>query len=721
LPQGSHTEEDPDPATVRRGIDETLEALSKLKKQEGESDAEARLRQETRAGLRQKLIDLARLSEKLRSDKRHHALDAILLTFLPNWARDKKKEDFFRLTEMGDNPIYSDAGRQEKIQCENEIARLYSKNQEVFQKIKEARNGEDEAEFKKLKASVLEVRKRMAQLFETVEKRKQPRNIKAVRDWFRRQLWKEDNTTPNILPRHIAKRKAAIEKTSYSEGYCIQSENQRGDIKLSCLGLRSDFYDESVTVYDRRYLLTQIQAITAIPQDKTAAAHKQLKAYLRNEFTKNGIPDTAEAWQRICQRDEVRDFFPLKSKSPTHEDCLVRLKKIEILMASRPLGSGSIVDIAYGSGSSLVFDLEHLKQNAEKICVRMEKTNPTKGKKGEAEKKTPAPCGSADICPNWTNFRFESRLQEKFRTEKFQEELKQLAEKLPGPKPKDEIKEWKEKCDEWKKHQKEFASKHDISPNIFVYHESADEPKPREKSFWPQVLFRRVERQFSLDTLNKQADKIMHPDLIADLKSFASALKNLSDDKKRDHLWREFCKVWKAVKKGAKDQFIKQHPEPTAEQWVEFFAKQKGAVIRKINQRSGSDLTEYADLSKDGTGQYFKGNNQGYWLAKRKNGGDGKDECRAHPVRFFEAFESVKNRLKDQGWELIDELPWHWGILLNLSEKAGTPKKPVLRGYYCLGSFSNKGATVNLKSCFGEDVPQAISLSSLLEAGLKRA
>ena len=52
-------------------------------------------------------------AEKNRSDERHHALDAMLISFLPTWARDARKEHFFRFPD----PIHKNA----KAFFENEI------------------------------------------------------------------------------------------------------------------------------------------------------------------------------------------------------------------------------------------------------------------------------------------------------------------------------------------------------------------------------------------------------------------------------------------------------------------------------------------------------------------------------------------------------------------------------------------------------------------------
>ncbi len=44
-------------------------------------------------------------AEKNRSDKRHHALDAMVINFIPQWARDEAKEHFFKFPKaLGNNP-----------------------------------------------------------------------------------------------------------------------------------------------------------------------------------------------------------------------------------------------------------------------------------------------------------------------------------------------------------------------------------------------------------------------------------------------------------------------------------------------------------------------------------------------------------------------------------------------------------------------------------------
>jgi hypothetical protein len=231
-------------------------------------------------------------------------------------------------------------------------------------------------------------------------------------------------------------------------------------------------------------------------------------------------------------------------------------------------------------------------------------------------------------------------------------------------------------------------------------------------------LFRKVEEQFAVSGLEKQAKKITHQGQAHQVSSFAQALRQISDAKEQERLWINFTEVWKPVLKKEFQAFISENPIPAALQLIEFYQSQPGSLTHKVSKIAGSDLAEYADLSKDGTGQWFKGNNQGYFIAKKKNE-KGKLSYRAHAIRFFESSKQVKDRLKRNGWELLDEVPWCWGMQLKLEKEAGTEKRAVRSGIYFLGSFSNY-KKVNLNSCFGEEVPQGISFESLWESGLRR-
>ena len=59
-------------------------------------------------------------AEKNRGDKRHHALDAMVINFIPQWARDENKEHFFRFPE----PVHRNA----KAFFQEQIDQVFARN-----------------------------------------------------------------------------------------------------------------------------------------------------------------------------------------------------------------------------------------------------------------------------------------------------------------------------------------------------------------------------------------------------------------------------------------------------------------------------------------------------------------------------------------------------------------------------------------------------------------
>lgn len=729
-PSGKHTVDDPDPATLREQIDVALEELEKLSKVKATTDVELSEIKEKRQGLQQELRDLAAASsEKNRKDKRHHALDAMLLTFLPNWARDKNKEDFFRMEEIGDNPAYSETGRERKTAHQKRRKELYDQNKKSFAELKKAKVDGDHQKLESLKNELRPIRREIAVLYQADEKIKQPRNIRAVREWFKEQLTNPKNGQP-VIPQHIARPKYEIEKTVYADRYLIQQETQRERIALCDFGKRPDFHDEGQEAFDPRLLRTQVQAIIGIQKSKDdnlcKALKKQLHEWLatHHEFTQND-------WIDYCDNQEIRSFFPKgggkkNTQIAPSTDCLLILKKIEILPTSRPIGQGQLRDLAYSTGTSLVSDLEELKLRIPCLAKRIEQPKKSKSRKGY-QAPVLIKVRQEDCCPQWPNFCFDRPLQEKISQADFQQKLAELSKSLPGPKPKDkEAKaEWDEKKVAWDEVEKGFKRDHQLPPNLFIYNEGQP---PREKSRLWDVLFRKVERQFSVAELIKQAAKITNRRSSEQIECFAKSLKSEPDAKKNEVQWKEFCEVWKQVSKQSWDDFNIRNPKPTADDWIAFYRGQSGSVCHKIAQNVGADLSEYADLSKDGTGQWFKGNNQGYLLAKRRVAND--EEFKAFPVRFFEKNKDSESRLAKDGWSLIDSKPWQLDMLVELVRDVVTKPRPtkknpnptpktVKAGMYFFGSISNE-TSVNLKSVFGEKVPQGISLKLLLVSGLRR-
>lgn len=90
------------------------EKLETLRNEPERDEQEVGQKKEDLKDKRQQLRELADGCAKNRADRRHHALDALVLSFIPNWAGDATKEDFFRFPEsIGDRPAIVEWNKKE--------------------------------------------------------------------------------------------------------------------------------------------------------------------------------------------------------------------------------------------------------------------------------------------------------------------------------------------------------------------------------------------------------------------------------------------------------------------------------------------------------------------------------------------------------------------------------------------------------------------------------
>jgi len=129
---------------------------------------------------RQQLRELADECAKNRADRRHHALDALVLSFIPNWAGDATKEDFFRFPEsIGDRPAIVEWNKKEVNAQSTKIEKARNAL-EAFRKKGQLNKAEEE------KREDLE-----QQWFEADKARRKlllPPNIANVWIWFAKQI-----------------------------------------------------------------------------------------------------------------------------------------------------------------------------------------------------------------------------------------------------------------------------------------------------------------------------------------------------------------------------------------------------------------------------------------------------------------------------------------------------------------------------------------------------
>jgi 5-methylcytosine-specific restriction endonuclease McrA len=703
---------DEDAVKLRKDIDDTLAELDGLK---ADTSLGEMARKQKRADLRQKLQALASESGKNRDDQRHHALDAMVLSFLPNWARDRNKQDFFRFDEVGDNALYSEEGLKEVTLARKRIQQLAAETAPIRERIKAAKETGKWDEMQRLKDGIFPQRKEMAQCFQFLDKRKQPRNIRAVRDWFRQQLEVESP----VLPRSVAFKKTPVEDTLYRRAYLIDRNHvELSRIPLIELGLRPDFHDVTRCLFDLKWLHTRIQSIT----DHADYDRNKLKAALDDKLKVACVSCCAKGrafgdgdWRAIATQPDVQGLFRNGNSKRTATDpaeCKVKVFQVALLPAKRyPLS-----DLAYGTGNVYVWNPDYFDDTTGKIVRKLDSSPRGRGRRQIRQAIASQPHPDALPWDNWKNFAWDRETQANVKTLRQQLE-QELAPLLPGPKPKgmtaSETEIWDEKQQAFKDALDKFRQEHKLPKALFLFTWQTDRP-PKKPLALLRVLFERKDRVFSAHILQKRADKIVDQTLGNYFGWFADSLFQIPGGIQQESLWKEFCAVARTVDKQRVAEFVGSNSNLSARQWIDFLKRQSGPGVTQIQRTVGENLEEYCDLSKDGTGQFVRGGNRGYLICTKA------DRIQAFPIRFFQSKTLVREWLTGNKWELADSQIWRSGDLLRLSKPAGTTKKTVQPNYYFLGSFSNNGKTVNLNVCFGGDVPQGISLKSLWEAGLRR-
>ncbi len=579
--------------------------------------------------------------------------------------------------------------------------------------IQAAKKREDTAEMQRLKDEIFPQRKRMAQCFQQLDKFKQPRNIRAVREWFRQQIEGDGKTISRILPRRVAWEKTPIEATFYRRVYVVDGAHVEAKaIALPSLALAPDPRDKTKTIFDLKWLWARIQSIA----EHKSYDNKKLKTELRIRLTTvlancrtSNRDISINDWQDICSTDEIRALFPTKGRAKNQtlaepSACQVKVCTVDVLPAKRyPL-----IELAYASGTTYAWNLNHFEEQIVKIVRKVEQQRTGRGRRRIAV--VPQLVNSADASP-WDGFVWDREIQAKLNTTELRQEIIQtLVPVLVPPGLGSDDRDEKKKI--WKQAWDGFCSKYKLPKSVYLYEATATKPPRRPSTPLMGIVFERKEKIFSASGIAKQAKSVVDVCFSRCLVCFADSLLQISDKHQRETLWKTFCDASRITNKNALEDFISTNSTPTAEQWILFFKKQIGTRVLLIEQVAGKNLGEYCDLSKDGTGVFAKGDNQGYLICQNA------DKIEGHPIRFFESQTILKKRLADSGWRLLATAPWRSGDLLKLSKPAGTAKKTVQPGYYFLGSISNN-TSVNLNACFGGDVPQGISLNALWQAELR--
>jgi hypothetical protein len=241
---------------------------------------------------------------------------------------------------------------------------------------------------------------------------------------------------------------------------------------------------------------------------------------------------------------------------------------------------------------------------------------------------------------------------------------------------------------------------------------------PYERHGIKEVLLARV-RRFDRVKAEKEAQAISDAWTRFQLREFLKRNPAQKD-------WMDFCRTFVQVDRAEFGRFLQTNPE-TGTKFVEFYRRKADesprATLTQFVQQVIGDPEEYVDVSKDGTGIYAKGGNNGYLMFKEVSQDDaGTERVRfgAQPVRCFQSVPKVKDDLcRQSGVSLHDSKLWRTNMLLHLPKDTPSGKQLVPSGYYYFGSISNY-EYATLKPLTGGDNFEKIKICSLLENGLNR-
>jgi len=639
----------------------------------------------------------AERATKDRKDRRHHALDAMVLTFLEEWVNDPEREGEFRFRDLGDNPAYLPQDHFARRREYERIAQL----QEDFKTCRTTGRGDE------IQREITRCRDRLAQM-------RQRRNWRPVREFFEKQL---KGTSPDgqpVIPVYRHYERPRMEATLH-RGTWMLEENSKAEqstvedfdkaFKTEKMPLVNLPYrvreDVSEKLFDLEHARRRAAAIASHKDYNEEVVRKIIQEFLRSN-------PTEKDWQQFATSEQIPALIKRKKGEPeTRNILLYKLKEVRTKRVS-------VFETGLGKKSVAVFDSDHFDDQLARLVIK-----PERPKKGDIKIAATPSSSSASPRPNTG---LQSLLRElKPRIEQFfREHDPDMSEKSEA-----EEKAFKVALDEFAKTQ--GFDKH------LPFYLSTPQEKPDDDP-WEKKTLRgflvRNEKRFSGSAAQKEAFAVIDPWIRIQLRYFYRT------NPVPKH-WRKFCDVFCQVKREHFKTFVTD-ADRSAVDFIEFYraAKESGGgvqPIKSVHQLIGENLEEYVDVSKDHTGQYAKGGNRGYFIYKCKQ--DEESVWRAEPVRAFQSVQKIKERLLADStvqplWETEPNGKkvwrlWRTNMLLRLRQAVETgregKKKRIEEGYYFLGSIQCEDSNdyINLKSPIGKKVPAALVFHDVMKAGLE--
>jgi hypothetical protein len=672
-----------------KNISEKLAELAALR-------SSALPREEQKAKARILLAELDELnaeSGKARDDDRHHALDAMVLSFLEGWVNDPKREDEFRFALLGDNPTYPSS-------LEREIGQLKHKIIALGAVAEKAASGEERA---RINQQIIACRDALASM-------RMERNALKVREAFRDEIYgNEKKGIKPILPiwLHYPKPELAA---ALHRGVWLRVESASRAAHATIDDFDKAFEQERISLVDLPYLENRIteelefSVAHGLRRISEIVEHKDydFKAVqpVVEEFLKTNPTETQ--WKEWCVSSAApAGIKPKKGQPDKREFVVFKINEVRTKRPQEtPSARASLYSIGIGSKEVPEFDRTHFEIQVARLICKPEKNMDKPG---------------IPLQP-------DTELQNKLRAllPRIEEFYRQYPPD-PGDPPRKELARaaWQLKkeaaADAWETFIKEIGL--DRNKKVCVSTDATSVTERRYEFPWlSSILLHKVKR-FDCAKAEKQAQSISDAWTRFQLREF---LKHLPTPLQ----WKEFCATFVQVSRPTFKEFLASQPQ-TADAFVDFYKKQADdtklqsrTLIKAVHQVIGG-ADDYVDISKDGSGIYASGGNRGYLMWKLVTAGE-EDSYGAKAVRSFLRLADVKRQLlKQKGVELLDARPWQTDMLLHLPKDTQSGKKLVPTGYYYFGSISN-GAYATLKPLAGGDIYDGISIALLLKQDLRR-
>lgn len=632
-------------------------------------------------------------NNKDRRDLRHHALDAMILCFMAQWVNDPQREDEFRFTELGDPPCYTQENKGKAAALRDKLHDL--------QKAVEAAETKEQRE-----AGHREITRLRDELWAM----RQKRDWRKVREFFQREMngYKAEGIEP-VLP---VKRGAKAVLQAYLYRRSWQRIEKKEVPNVGPLEIDKTLSTDKMPLADLPYwqdepgaarqYLPEIGLLRARTLRKSSvydreALRPSIVAFLEKNPSK-------EEWDEFAAQTTSQLLVPSGKK--TQKVTTLEVDAFEDRCTKR----GLIAELGMSLRDEDMFSTEAFEQRLKDVVQTITKDEVKAGKTLEDDLKMQDRLRA-----------FLPHAQKHFLEypPSTREILRQDSAKQAEKKRKDDAKEvWKALA---KQHG--FTGKKEIA-----LRELGEEAEKRP--YYLQYLHRLFlikAKRFSEEALLKEVKSIADPWLRWQLRGFALTHPTSAE-------WREFCGCLVQVRRDDVHRFLTSG-STTARDWIEFYQQQRESSRRGVQDGRGykSIVTHaqmfdgfgsaYVRVSKDGSGIYAKGGNQGY-LVYQVNEKDeaGKETTitRARAVRVFESLHRVYGEVfAIPGAKVPDKKLWTNGDLLFVSKDTKSGAKTIPCGYYLLGSISG-GRYCEIRPMRGGDVLSGISLHALVDNGMKR-